>query len=484
MTMTVPSKAIVILKLSILRRWKLLTSIVLAIGWLKYSLFIHRSAISINNNNGLIQKQGWVFELILPLCPGIDNPNQTCAHIFSKKSSLLSECLAEPSVSQCNLNCNDVRYLYHPQGSMGIIRADSGNQIEHQQRQQAVLDHPPKSLWPPLARGDWFRDEGYCRSVQNTTGRCLFDLYRYVVLDESNSDHFHIKASDISNNVSSLRGSPVPQWTASNACQLLHQHNISEIHFVGDSLIRESSQGMAILLTDDLDFRFTAKCYGDYAFSEIICRRGPKNLPRFCNGMISLSYSKTNPHYQVHSPSFPLPRANKNIIGKQLILYGVGNHPGTGGNSPKKRYSILNSQRYKETKWKAFINQSHFWAPPSEDEDKDAYLIWMPPHYKVRIGRADETNQRAWNFGLETHDWFQSLGSLGTVNTYDLTYSLSKFISSDEEIYFSRLTCNETQVTRDGYHFGRLVNIWKGHLVLSVFDQAMRNQPRLAGTGQ
>jgi len=493
MTAVVPSEAFVIPTLTYLQVWTLLAGIVLVISsiqnlTLSLPLSSDGSAASQNHSNALTQNPEWVFEPILPLCLRIDKPTWTCAHIFSKKPSLLTECLANPSASQCNLNCQDVRYLYHPQGSMGIIRSDSGNQTEHQKRQQSVLDQPPKNLWPPLARGDWFRDEGYCQSVQNTTGHCLYDIYRYVVLDEPSSNHFHTKASDASNNASLLRGSPVPQWTASNACRLLHQRNISEIHFVGDSLVRNSEQGMATVLNGDLDFVFSQRkkeCYGEYAFYGYECRSIKTSPGGFCNGSVSLSFSGTNPRSSSHIPAFPLPLVNKNVTGKQLIIYGVGNHPANRDRKGKMdRGGILNSQRYKKTKWSAFINQSYFWAPPSEDEDKDAYLIWMPPHYKIRIGRTDETNQRSWNFGLETHDWFQSLGSLGTVNTYDLTYSVSKFVSSNGEDYFSRLTCNRTTLTADGYHYNRLINVWKGHMILSFFDQAMRNRPISAGAGQ
>jgi hypothetical protein len=56
------------------------------------------------------------------------------------------------------------------------------------------------------------------------------------------------------------------------------------------------------------------------------------------------------------------------------------------------------------------FDRTKFWG-------KEDYLIWIPPHYKLRIGRNDEFNDRALRFLKESHEFFEQWGA-ATLNTY------------------------------------------------------------------
>jgi hypothetical protein len=153
-----------------------------------------------------------------------------------------------------------------------------------------------------------------------------------------------------------------------------------------------------------------------------------------------------------------------NRPGKTLHFYGIGNHPASGKHSPVERLGILNATQYQNLKWYGFDNPN-FWG-------KDGYFVWMPPHYKLQIGRHDETNQRAHQFGIESHEFFSRNGAV-TFNTFDMTRELAHFFSRSRRgskvQYYARETCKPVFDTWDGYHYSRTINVWKAHLALHRF---------------
>ena len=319
----------------------------------------------------------------------------------------------------------------------------------------ANLSDPFSSLWPPIDQGVWIEDHEYCLTHANTTMNCFLDKYRFHLQEGQGRHNFQTRSSQ-------------------QACDLLHKHNISDISLIGDSLIRHLAMGLILVLEDDWNRNFDpgrTDCSGDRAFQEKSCRMSIFDM-QVCHDpdtkkAIHFKFQGHNPRKEIHTPPI-LPGGGK---GKTLHVYGVGNHPATGGHSNAKRLGILNVEAYNSTKWKAF-QENEFWG-------KGDYLLWLPPHFKMSIGRADENNQRALQFMKESHGFFSKMGA-ATLNTYSMTKAATRFLyraslsppnatQDNKHGYFSRETCEPISDTWDGYHYTRTINVWKAHLVLDRF---------------
>lgn len=301
-------------------------------------------------------------------------------------------------------------------------------------------------------QGDWIQDTEYCNTHVNTTRSCLLDRYRYSGISRTYSNE--------------------------TACQLLQSQQITAIKMIGDSLVRNMFQGMAMLLTgnyDTLHFGPTSsssnpRCSGIMAFDPH-CRTIPP--PKWvCSGSIQLVMTHSNPRKK---------EADQAISGvaddsKTLILYGVGNHPVYPQKYGTLRHTILNADKYIRGRWESVYNNKtrQFWGANNT-------LIWVPPHYKISIGALDETNVRAAQFLQESAAFFQRFG-VPTLSTFRMTEDATRFlcrkcnydnftnakVSCD---YGCRETCQPSLETWDGYHYGRDINIWKSHMVLNLLEK-------------
>jgi len=221
-------------------------------------------------------------------------------------------------------------------------------------------------------------------------------------------------------------------------------------------------------LKGDNDFQFGRKdCFGDRAFSEKGCRGF--GVTSVCyddevkkSGGIQIKYAITEPmNWRI--PALEAARHFRSS-GGTLFFYGIGNHPATAQHGLQERYGILNAAEYLFRQWG--LLRSQFWGPSN-------HLVWIPPHYKLRIGRTDETNQRAYQFLIGSHNYFQSLGAR-TLNTFDMTRTMASFFSFDNtsKKFHFRETCKATLETWDGFHYSRTVNLWKTHLALHQFQSS------------
>lgn len=303
-------------------------------------------------------------------------------------------------------------------------------------------------------QGDWIQDLEYCHAHRNTTQSCLLDRYRYSGIPTTYSN--------------------------ATACQLLESQNITRIKMIGDSLIRNMFQGMAMLLTgnyDSLGFGATSsldnpRCSGIMAFDPN-CKTIPP--PKWvCSGSIQLIMTHTNPRQT---------EADQAIAGvggsKTLILYGVGNHPVYPQPYGTLRHTILNADEYIQGRWESVYKTPRFWGTNN-------ILMWVPPHYKLSIGALDETNVRAVQFLQGSARFFQGLG-VPTLSTFRMTEDASRFlcrkcnydnftnakVSCD---YGCRETCQASLETWDGYHYGRDINIWKSHMALNLLEKLVSSR--------
>ncbi|KAL3937235.1 MAG: hypothetical protein SGBAC_007623 [Bacillariaceae sp.] len=392
---------------------------------------------------------------VLPSC-AFETVNQTCAWRFAKNTSILFDCKQNPFLSQCDLNCFDARTQQYPVASFGVLETEEkkqpiANKAEHELLSATDNDKLQGSdrLWPPLGSGGhWVEDKMYCETANNTVGACLFGKHRYAW--NSNGDMPTI-------------------WTKEEACQLLKSKNLTRIQLIGDSLIRHLAQALVILLKGDYDFQFGHKdCFGDRAFSEKGCRGF--GVTSVCyddeakkRGGISIKYDIPEPmNWRI--PALEAAPHFRSSRGSTLFFYGIGNHPATAQHTLQQRYGILNATEYLHRRWGML--KSQFWGPSN-------HLVWVPPHYKLQIGRTDETNQRVYQFLIGSHNFFQSLGAR-SLNTFDMTRTMASFFSFDntsKQFHF-RETCNPSLETWDGFHYSRTVNLWKAHLALHQFQSS------------
>jgi hypothetical protein len=376
-------------------------------------------------------------------CVNVDN--MTCASHYEKYPDWMNQCNQNPNLGQCQFDCWDGEA---PDAYQNTTLRES--QVDAARfNYSSLVSDPLSSLWPPIDKGEWIEDHEYCLAHANTTSNCLMDKYRFHLQDQGRNT-FETRSGQ-------------------QACDLLHKHNISDISLIGDSLIRHLAMGLIMVLEDNWDRVFHRRkkaCKGDVAFTEKGCRMTAFNM-QVCRDQksgrsIHFKFQQHNPREEVHTP----PILREGGDGKTLHVYGVGNHPATGQQSNTERLGILNVEAYKSTKWITF-QEKEFWG-------KGDYLLWVPPHFKMKIRRADSSNQRALQFMKESHDFFSKLGA-STLNTYSMTKAATRFLyrgslppnaTLDMQRYFSRETCQPITDTWDGFHYARTINLMKAHLVL------------------
>jgi hypothetical protein len=377
-------------------------------------------------------------------CVNVDN--MTCASHDEKHPDWMNECNQNPYLPQCQLECYDDAPDAYQNTTLRESQVDAARF-----NNSSSVSGPFYSLWPSIDQGEWIEDPEYCLATANTTSNCLLDKYRFRLRVQGR------------NNFETRSGQ--------EACDLLHKHNISDISFIGDSLIRHLTMGLIMVLEDDWNriFHPTKKglgCTGDVAFSEKGCRMSSFDM-QVCRDQesgraIHFRSQQHNPTRKKHTP--PISRGGGK--GKTLHVYGVGNHPATGIYTEAERLGVLNLEAYKKTKWITF-QEKEFWG-------KGDYFLWLPPHFKMNIHGANENNQRGMQFMEESHDFFSKLGA-STLNTYSMTKAASRFLyrgslplnaTLDKQGYFSRETCQPISDTWDGFHYARTINVWKAHLLL------------------
>jgi hypothetical protein len=394
--------------------------------------------------------------IILPRCETCDD-NVRCADLLARTPDLLTRCAENPGDSVCELGCFDEPEEVLEDSNLMVLNNNDNNH-------DAASD---KNLWPPLGEGRWTEDPDYCRRFQDTTQACLLDKYRWT-LAPGNSE-------------------VVDTFDSETACALLHRSNITDIKFAGDSLVRHIWQGLLLVLTGDwnTDLGRGKECANGLIFSEHrTCRRdgtGAGMMVPVCphtagNYSIEVRFQENITWRKKHHPWIESVEGR----GKTLHIYGVGNHPPLGDYTPTGRIGVLNVTMWNELKWKPQFNKPFFWGDGH-------YFIWVPPHFKLSIGRHDETNQRALSFLKESHELFAKFQA-PTFNSFTLTKRAIPFFCrkcerqtnashplnpSVECEYYERETCQTTKETWDGFHYGRALNTWKAHLLLRMFSQLL-----------
>jgi hypothetical protein len=387
----------------------------------------------------------------VPVCVYCDDHNSTCARLHRHNPQLIDICLHTPEDPSCQFGCFDT-----------LLSSTHVDHIEKKNEESTDTVAAASLLWPPLDQGGWFEDVSYCQLQANTSQACLFDTSRWSLLQ--------------SPSLQNSRDNVLLLFNSTAGCNLLRERNVSNVRIVGDSLMRHVWQGLVLVLQGKADSDFGKPgCGNGRTFSEVeTCRlRDPWGLNvSVCGQEFDNHYSDINVEIIEFTNVFPsVPNR-----AKTLHIFGVGSHAPNNRQSPNERLGILNATAYKQkSPQMANMNRPYFWG--SHDP-----FIWMPPHYKLSIGRHDETNQRARAFVQETHTMFASM-QVPTVNTYTLTEQTSDFFcrncvrrdankalnAAKECTYYERKACKQTRETWDGYHYGQTINIHKANLLLHMF---------------
>jgi hypothetical protein len=222
------------------------------------------------------------------------------------------------------------------------------------------------------------------------------------------------------------------------------------------------------------------RCSGSASFYEKSCLfPGDKVLYTCPGNSVELIYGK---HKVLQDESYSLATSPSVDYRKTLFVYGVGNHPTRA--PARDRYGILNASAYREERWDDHYGTPSFWGSPH-------HFVWVPPHYKMSVGRADETNGRILQFLVDSARFFAEQGA-HTLNTYSLTEASSQHLcrSCDPPDAFvdalrscryfattstrTAAACEPTVETWDGFHYGRDINIMKANLLLDLFGTKLQ----------
>ena len=251
----------------------------------------------------------------------------SCTQLAKMYPSRIQDCLRNSSLPICSIKCYDT-----PPATLPSLNDWSAHKNNNSITTSSSSSLP--TIWPPIGVGRWIYDPEYCRSPTNPLYPCLMNKYRW---DLGPSSHFE---------------------PLIDPCALLHQYNISDIHAIGDSLIRHLTQGLVILLNGDYNYRFHNRtCVGDNAFSIYECRREIYKEYQVCHSgqkYITIRAIPFSYHHQ-HLLDILYPGEGP---GNTLYLYGVGLHasdpkkPGAKSYTPAERQTILNSSAYIRDKWK------------------------------------------------------------------------------------------------------------------------------------
>jgi hypothetical protein len=415
----------------------------------------------------------------------------SCQSLESRYPHRSRDCFQNSSLPECNQKCFDTppSFLSSPSSSVLLTTTKTSNGEFQEIFERNNNDY----IWPSLGQGQWTLDEEYCRNNHrrrpNLLYPCLMNRYRWQlsVEDDRPPPSFSLSSST---RMSDTTEQQKPQQKVrsdanmmsqplSNPCRLLHQYNISDIHAIGDSLIRHLMQGLVIVLNGEYDYAFqNQSCVGDDAFSEYACRKEIYKQYQVCrtspNKYITIWAIRFSYQHQ-HLLDIVYPGEGQ---GNTLYLYGVGLHASNPARAGAKYYSseerqtILNATAYIQDKWKE-MDEPYFYGP-------DNYLIWVPPHYKLASPRTDQTNSKSLQFLQDSAAYFQR-SHARTLNTFDMTRRAAAHFQvhctttnshqKEECHYLERATCQPTRETYDGSHYSRNINVIKAQMLLYQWHQ-------------
>jgi hypothetical protein len=242
-------------------------------------------------------------------------------------------------------------------------------------------------------------------------------------------------------------------FSQADACNALKTKNLKKIFFVGDSFVRHAYEAFLNILTGnfltgayDFNTQVPLMCHADGQFEESTCRHYVSGGKLVCDDSIevSLSYGAW-PRISYLLPQRP-----------DIIVWGVGNHPIDGNYST--RHGVYN----------ASVVSSEVLLPMCHDELirdmlRKTKVLWLLQHFRLIDFHEDESVESVRTYNLQTCKVMRDQCAIKSVDVWTPTFLLSQM----------KVAKN---LTWDGVHWSRTVNILKAHIILSeIFDVPLHN---------
>ena len=281
------------------------------------------------------------------------------------------------------------------------------------------------------------------------------------------------------------------------ACAVLAKKNITEILVVGDSFARHLHISLNLLLSEQLNLTAKEGCRPSDGFVDGPCALPPMAFT-WCEGAVQgrfhdrRRYCRDCGKKNAANGDVPIADVPRN----RLVLHGVGVHPVTRNfsldinNATMKKLSggVTHSLWAFRSKLNFPVQRDYWWKRPCERQQSPraraslGRAIWLPPHFRVAIGRYDDSNTRARNFSASTARYFmEECGGIPTLSIDEPTRAAARLLcragcEQDVSNYVSQKHCklvfrdtcaDASWVTHDGYHWNSAVNLLKVQLLLA-----------------
>ena len=240
-------------------------------------------------------------------------------------------------------------------------------------------------------------------------------------------------------------GGGVLYFSQSEACNLFQRKKIKKIVFVGDSFVRHAFEAFLDILTGDFmsgalstSDRFPPKCLGEGQFEEANCRQYVSHQKTVCDKTDIGLYYGHSPRALDVFPSNP-----------DLIIWGVGNHPVDGNYTT--RYGVLNASIVAK---EAILPMCTDTRARAALDSRKTRLFWLHLHARLVAYHTDEAVGMVELFNTEICSIMKTCGA-ASIDAWTPTLALRQLPEAKN-------------MTWDGVHWGRAVNVLKAHMIITA----------------
>jgi hypothetical protein len=199
---------------------------------------------------------------------------------------------------------------------------------------------------------------------------------------------------------------------------------------------------MLLVLSSDYEsgsvtHAYAEKCRGERQFEEKSCRQGVSSSPSLCQGRVRLEVRYTT--------SWCVPSL-RDLQRFDAVVWGGGNHPVSNAFS----YSTTND---------AFLVSEHILRPTCDSSWKALArkVVYLLPHARLRYTRPSEVPHRVRSFAREMPAHLRrDCAVTRLVDPHGMTESLMSQVGE----------AAVANMTWDGAHWGRAVNVIKAWMIL------------------
>ena len=250
-----------------------------------------------------------------------------------------------------------------------------------------------------------------------------------------------------------------PFLTGDNACHKLEKSGLRNIAFVGDSYVRHTFEGLALVLSNDYEMgvlnaegRQDSECHNEGQFDEKKCREYVMHSITTCNKKVNL-----------HLFEGAWPRITQQHGNFDAIIWGGGNHP-IDEVSYSTRWGIHDAGQVERHVFEPTCNESSIsWLPIPQIDEKNKKsalrtvprLFWLSVHARLS-GEGDESEVAMKLYSQDSlHAIQRACGNVDGIDVFEMTQKLVHDIPEEAKL-----------MTFDSSHWSRAVNVVKAQIVL------------------